>query len=436
MKPNILFMFADQMHGFAMNCMGTEDIHTPHLDELARSGALFRNAYSNAPVCTPFRINLMSGRYGAQTDALRNEAKIPNGTRTLADCLNDGGYRTSYVGKWHNGATGNVFIPPELRGGFQEFIGYQCYNDYLKNIRFFDEVGNVDQREGHRTDITSDIAIERLDRLAQRDEPFALFVSYQNPHYPEQPSPEYAAMYEGKAIRRRPNCQEIDPFVGTASPPSPRPFGKDPNFQRYGNNLDQYLRDYYAMVTQLDANVGRMLHELEKRGLRDNTVIVFTSDHGDLQGSHGLKNKGRPWEESTRIPLIVDLPQGAEGVVLDELVSGIDIAATLVDLAGEETPGSFEGASFAPLARGEPQQWDRPVFSELRNWAMVRHGDLKLTAGKPEDGARGDLEPQTLFDLGRDPYEMDNVLDDPNYTDERERLSRLLREWWEHVSKA
>ena len=427
MPLNILFLFADQMHGFAMGCMGNPDIQTPHLDRLARDGILFRNTYSNAPVCTPFRATLISGRYGSQTDTLRNGAHVPEGTRTIAGALNDGGYRTGWVGKWHLGATGNVPVPPELRADFTEFIGYQCYNDFLHGVKFYDEDGTEHVYDHHRTEVTTDIAIERLERM--KDDPFALFVSYQNPHYPEQPAWEYDRMYHGKTLTRRPNAVDIDPYTRTHSPPSPKPKENDPLYQRYGNDLDEYLRQYYAMVTQLDANIGRVREALDRLGLADNTAIVFTSDHGDMQGSQGLQNKGLPWEESSRIPLVVYVPNGAKGVVSDDLISGVDFFATCLDWAGCSPEPSCEGDSFAAQALGNTKLMNRPVFSEMRPWCMVREGAFKLVADK---------DPFTLthlFDLESDPYEMTNLLNMPEHMEVQNRLSTLLTEWYHRVSE-
>jgi arylsulfatase A-like enzyme len=426
-KKNILFMFADQMHAFAMGCMGTDDIHTPHLDQLAKEGVLFRNCYSNAPVCTPFRAALVSGQYGSQTNTLRNQAYIPEGTRTLAGALNEGGYRTGWVGKWHLGATGNQWIPPELRADFSEFIGYQAYNDYLHGVKFFDETGKEHWYDRHRTDVTTDIAIERLEGM--KDGPFALFVSYQNPHYPEQPAFVYDKMYKGKTIKRRPNCEEVDPYTKTASPPSPKPVENDPLYQRYGNNLDEYLRAYYAMVTQLDANVGRMLDALDRLGLRENTVVMFTSDHGDMQGSHGLINKSLPWEESSHIPLVVRAPEGAQGAVVDDLVSGVDFFATCVDYAGLPPEPSVEGDSFAPMVVDPSKRLDRAIFSEMRPWCMVRKGAFKLVVQK--DG----FETTHLFDLENDPYEMNNLLGKIDYNEKQKELFEILKTWHQKVTK-
>src|SRR5690606_30270753 len=154
-------------------------------------------------------------------------------------------------------------------------------------------------------------------------QPFAMFVSYQAPHYPVQPSAKYEAMYRNTRITRRPNMVDIDPHTPTFSPLSPRPVEKDPDFLRVGNNLDEYLRLYYALVTQVDAGVGRLLDTLDELGLSDNTVVVFTADHGDLQGAHGLKNKTQPYEESAGIPLIVRTPDGPRQAESAALVTGI-----------------------------------------------------------------------------------------------------------------
>lgn len=422
---NILFIFADQMHGFAMGCMGDRQIHTPNLDRLAEEGVLFENTYSNAPVCTPFRGTLFTGRYASQTRIKNNESPVPVSERTLAGCLNEVGYRTSYVGKWHLGDKGNVWVKPELRAGFSDFLGYQCYNDFLDGVWFFDEDGSRVERPGHRTDVTTDLAIERLERVAE--DRFAMFVSYQTPHYPLQPSPEYEAMYEGVHIERRPNAVDIDPYTPTFSPRSPQPKELDPVYQKYGGSLDTYLRLYYAMITQLDANVGRLLSALDRLGLRESTAVIFTSDHGDMQGSHGLRNKGVHWEESTRIPLIVRAPGGQSGMRVPTPVSGIDFFPTCLDFAGAPLEPSAEGASLAPGVLGEDDLPERPVFAEERGWCMVRHGDYKYVARTP------DLEPLHLFDLESDPYEMKDLINREEHGSAAARLRAELLMWWEHV---
>ncbi len=156
-------------------------------------------------------------------------------------------------------------------------------------------------------------------------------------------------MYGDSIIQRRPNSKDIDPYTITHSPPSPIPKTLDPNFKKYGRNLNEYLRLYYAMITQIDANIGRSLEALDKWGLREKTVIVFASDHGDMQGAHGLKNKSLPYEESCGIPLIIQAPDGLKNIVSDALVSEIDFFPTFLEFAGISTKLNLPGRSFAPL---------------------------------------------------------------------------------------
>jgi arylsulfatase A-like enzyme len=418
---NIVFIFADQMHRYALRCMGTSDIHTPNLDRLAAEGLLFTNAYSNCPICGPFRINLFTGLYTCQTGTYRNGDRIPVDTPTLAGALNENGYRTSYVGKWHIGGAGNIPIPRELRGEFTDFIAYQCYNGFFNNVVFYDETNHPYAFDYHRTSVTTDLALERLEQIYPG--PFALFVSYQAPHYPEQPGPEYEALYHDVIVKRRPNSQEIDPYTRTYSPPSPQPPQLCPDYQRYGNNLDEYLRLYYGMVTQVDNEVGRLLEMLEQLGIADRSVVLCTSDHGDMQGSHGLKNKSLPYEESSGIPLIVRVPGGARGIVSDALVTGIDFFPTCLDYAGIPCSETMPGRSFAPLTRGEHQVLDGPVFSEMRDWAMVREGDWKLVMDR--DSCKATM----LFNLRDDPYEQSNLVQAEEYTDRITRLRQNILDW-------
>jgi len=421
---NILFIFADQMHRYALGCMGTPEIQTPNLDRLARQGTLFHNAYTNCPICTAFRINLLTGLHSGTTQTIGNNFPIPESCRTLPDALNDGGYRTSYVGKWHIGATGNVAIPRELRGGFTDFIGYQCYNGFRENVWFFDENNDKHVCDGHRTDVTTEIAVERLNGLADQDR-FALFVSYQAPHYPVQPGAPFDRMYAGVPITRRPNCGDVEPYTRTWSPPSPWPPDGCPDYRQYGGDLDGYIRRYYGMVSQIDAGVGRLLHTLEALGRVDDTVVVFTSDHGDMQGSHGRKNKCLPYEESSGIPLIVRVPGGAQGLVTDAVVSGVDFFPTCLDYGSLPAEPHLPGRSFAPLTRGQPQELIGPIFSEFGNWQMIRRGAYKLVV----EG--DDLVPSQLHNLEADPFEMDNLVAKSGHAERRTELRAEIVSWHE-----
>lgn len=423
---NLLFIFTDQQQRDALGCMGNADVDTPNLDALAARGVLFRRAYSNNPICTPFRINLMTGQYSCHTGCQNNQDRVPAGGPELASALEAGGLAASYVGKWHIGATGNGPIAPDLRAGFQRFIGYQCYNGFYQDVCFYDEAGREHRFEKHRTDATTDIAIGRLREIADR--PFALFVSYQAPHYPVQPAPQYADLYAGRTVTPRPNRGEVEPHTPTHSPKSPRPVENDPDYQRYGGNLDEYIRLYNAMVTQIDANVGRLLSALDHLGVADETAIVFTSDHGDMQGSHGQVNKCLPHEESAGIPLIAFAPGGASGAVCDVPVGCVDLFPTCLDLAGlaPDRPPT-DGGSLAAAIRGTGElDPSRPAFSERPQWCMVVQNGWKLVADRDEEM---NLTPTMLFDLDDDPHELTNRIADPAEAPRAEALLARLTEW-------
>lgn len=408
-RQNVLFIFADQMHAFAMGCMGNEDIDTPNLDRLAGQGTLFESCYTSNAVCTPYRAALVSGRYASQTGIMNNTtAPIPEGERTVADCLNESGVHTSYVGKWHIGGQGNEWVPPEIRGGFTDFIGYQCYNDFLYDIWFFDEEGKKHEYDKHRLTATTDIAIERLAKI--KDEQFAMFVSYQCPHAPVQPSVKYADMYRDRDIHVRPNFSELERPLSTQDS-AWKDWDRWPDYLKENDDTITYIRLYNAIVSQMDEQIGRLLDRIDAWGIADNTLVVFTSDHGDLQGSHGLKNKHVYYEESTRVPLIVRNPRGRQGEVIKEHIGTVDFLPALLDWCGAPSSPMAEGNSFIPLTEGKA--WNKKenvVFSEnmgggmYDSYLMLVQDNIKMVV------KRGSFEPICLFDLNSDPYEMNNLI--------------------------
>jgi arylsulfatase A-like enzyme len=354
---------------------------------------------------------------------------------TLPETLRDAGVYTSYVGKWHIGHSGNGPIPKELRPGFDAFIGYQAYNEFLNGVCFFDEADREHRFQQHRTDATTGVAIERMRRLPT-DRPFVMYVSYQAPHYPEQPGEGYEALHRDKAIEHRPNCQAIDPYTATYSPPSPTPPENDPNHQRYGHDLDEYIRLYNAMCTQVDAGFGRLLDELDRLGFADDTIVIYTSDHGDMQGSHGLKNKTHPYEESAGVPLIVRWPGGRRGEVSDQPVGSVDLVPTILEAVGVAAPSRFaaglDGRSIAGYLAGREAPPGFAVFSERPEWCLVRDGEWKLVADREESGG---MTPRMLFNLRADPYEMQDRLDDPAAAERLARLTPILRKWDQRVRR-
>lgn len=432
-RKNVLFVLADQLQAFALGCMGHPQILTPNLDALAAGGTLFTDAYVEFPVCTQYRGVLMTGQYGAQSGVIQFAQGPDPDTRCIADALNDHGLWTSYVGKWHLYEFFDTAVLPEQRCGFTRFIGYQSYNDYLNGVRFWDEDGTV--REilgGHRTTATADIAIERLREIPD-DQDFALFVSFLNPHYPLQPDPAFAALYRNTTIALRDNVQPPEQvFTPTYSPASPQPIETDPNYHRYGTSLELFWQQYAAMVTQLDHEVGRLLNELRVQGRHEDTLVIFTSDHGEMGGSHGRMNKGHWHEESVRVPMIVRSPAAPIGTTVSTPVSaGVDILPTVLDWLGAEPEPTAAGHSLVSMVETGTGQDRAPVFSEMAgqaDWVMIRDQAWKYVVSR-ETGAA-----IALHNLADDPTEMRNLLDDIHQLDSPTRqahahLDAAVQRW-------
>ena len=424
-RRNVLFLLADQLQAWALGCMGHPDITTPNLDALAAGGTLFSDAYVEYPVCTQYRGVLHTGRYGSQSGITEFGQGPAPGTPCLADALRGMGLWTSYVGKWHLYEFFDAPVQPQQRCGFERFVGYQSYNSYLSGTRFWDEELTPIELVGtHRTVATADLAIERLREIPD-DRDFAMFVSFLSPHYPLEPLPGFEAMYRGTDITLRPNVREPEQlFTPTWSPRSPRPIETDPNYQRYGRSIEDFWRFYAAMVSMLDHEIGRVLAELRALGRDDGTLVIFTSDHGEMGGSHGLMNK-RVWhEESVRVPFLVRCPGAPAARIATPISAGVDVWPSLVDWLGGDPDPRLPGESLMEMVRGGAARDHHPAVAELAGddgYVMVRDGDWKYVC------AHADGTPIALHDVSGDPYEQENVLGDaPEVV---ERLAERVVSW-------
>lgn len=426
MKKNIVMILTDQMHKYALGTFD-KNIKTPNLDRLSQESLCFENAYSNNPVCSPYRGCLFTGMYSCDNGVLDNNQAINDGIECMADRFNNSGYETSFVGKLHLEASGNKPIPKHLQYGFKHFMGYQCYNSFVDDVVFYDEDGNAHEFDDHRTDMTTKLGIDRMGMLADTDKSFLHIIFYQAPHYPEQPSDEFISLYKDEEVAYPPNYESIDPFIPTYSPPNIRPFEKCPNYIAYGNDMQAYKRMYNGMVSQIDKGVGRILSEIKELGIEDETLVLFSSDHGDLQGAHGLKGKREPYEESCGVPLIIKNPEVMEHKAIKKPVSGIDIYPTALAFAGIDIPGSLEGENV--LEFDDNDKKPRHVFSENhipndnKKWVMIRDERYKMTV-KMATG-----KPYLMFDMDSDPYEMNNIVDSTSYDAIKQRLLNELRIW-------
>lgn len=425
---NILIIFSDQQHKYALGKRNPL-YRTPNLDALADDGVMFTNAYSNNPVCGPFRGCLMTGLYTNHNGVINNNNPLLHNIPTMAGLLGESDWQTGFVGKWHLGGKGAGPIPSELRGGFNRFIGYQCYNGYdptppyRNRVAFFDENDEEHIYDAHRTDVTTSLAISMLEEMAVRPSPFCLLVGYQAPHYPEQPSEAFESLYSDTVFIVDKQSMSVEPYTPTFNPRSPEDISLCPDYRRYGGNMAEYKRLYAAMVTQVDHGVGNLIDSLKRLGVYDDTMIVFTSDHGDMQGSHGMKNKCLPYEQSAGIPMIVRMPNGRRAESSDLLVSGIDIFATVMEIAGIEC--NCDGHSFLKYVRGQSDQpFNDYVISQSyigeNKWQMIRTTTHKLVLRYPDN------MPIMLFDMLKDNDERENLIGEDIAS--HYELCELLRE--------
>lgn len=411
---NLLIVFTDQQHKFALGRMNPL-YQTPHLDALADDGVLFTNAYSNNPLCGPYRGCLMTGLLTSHNGLKLNNMPLPAGVPTLAGVLRSKDWQTGFVGKWHLGGRGTEPIPDEIRGGFERFKGYQMYNGfdpaapYHNRVAFYDEENVEHIYQEHRTEVTTRLACEMLDDIAASKKPFCMVVGYQAPHYPEQPLPQYEAQYQNTRFPVSEEAAGVEPYTPTFNPRSPEDRTQCPDYQRYGGNMAEYKRLYAAMVSQVDHGVGELIARLKQHNLYENTLIIYTSDHGDMQGSHGMVNKDVPYEMSAGVPFIVRCPNGRKACRSELLVSGVDIFATAMEMAGTDVQS--DGCSFLSYVQGtDNQPFRESIISESlhgeKAWQMIRDRQFKLVV------RHQDHKPMMLFDVLNDPEEKKNFINE------------------------
>lgn len=333
---------------------------------------------------------------------------LPVDQPTIAHRLNDAGYDTHYIGKWHlSGAPHkNRWVPPEQRGDFKHFMGWESHHvDHNAGLIWYDDPDRPRELRGHETDGLTDIVCEELENLGDQRAPFFMTVSYQAPHAPCSPPGTEMQRYNNSVLDDPPNT------------------GRDSWFKNIGWNADygveEFRKRYFGEISHLDTAFGRILGALDKTGLAENTIVIFTSDHGDMAGSHSLFGKGVMFDESVRVPLLFRLP-GAKARRVDSPVSTVDLFATILDMAGVDARGEGEGRSLLPCMNGEPHP-TTDVFIEYNDDCIVR-GDLKLITRRNED------EVDYCFDLTNDPYELNNLAERLDHR-KRDSLLSSLNQW-------
>lgn len=413
--PNLLFVLTDQWRAQATGYAGNPDVQTPRLDKLARESVVYSNAVSNCPVCSPFRASLITGQYPLTHGVFLNDLQMNTKAVSFAQAYKQAGYETGYIGKWHLDGNGrSSYIPPERRQGFNYWKVLECTHNYNRSAYY---AGNDPTKRiwpGYDAIAQTDDAVTYLQRRANDGHPFALFISWGSPHAPYRTGPkELVDKYDKMTLSLRDNipADDLDKAQKTTA-------------------------GYYAHITALDNCMGKLMDTLAATGLDRNTIVVFTSDHGDMLHSRGVLKKQRPWDESIRIPFILRCPVGwkTKPKTIQAPISVPDVMPTVLGMSQMDIPASCEGQDRSPeiLGAAAPPE-DRAALimcpSPFGQWAR-RHG------GKEYRGVRTkrytytrDLNgPWLLYDNQADPYQQTNLIDNPAYSRLQKKLELQLQE--------
>ncbi|MDX2415560.1 MAG: sulfatase [Bacteroidales bacterium] len=411
-KPNIVYVLVDQMRAQATGYSGDPNLigRTPNIDRIAESGINFRNAVSVCPVCTPYRASLLTGQYPTTTGMFFNDIHLPEESLTMAEIFKKEGYSTAYIGKWHLDGMGRMaFTPPERRQGFDYWKGLECSHEYNNLPYYTGGDTSMHHWEGYAPYAKTKDAIAYIEQHAKEENPFLLFVSYAAPHFPHDTAPE-----ELKLL-----FSEEEIILG----------------ENVGRDMEERARKesvgYYAHIVAIDSCIGELQKALKQNGIFENTIFVFTSDHGEMMGAHSVRPKLKQlaYAESVRIPFLLKYPAifENENIVVNSPINTPDILPTLLDLVNITVPKSVEGISMAG-AISSPSDFDDKA-------ALIM--SVSPFDNKENDEYRGiyterytyieNLEgPWMIFDNEEDPYQMNNLVNNPKYKDLEKELKGLL----------
>ena len=428
-RPNVLIIQPDQHRADVMGCAGNAIVETPNLDKLAAEGVRFTNAASASPVCCPFRATMQTGLYIHEHGVYENGIQLNYDFKSIAEIFVKNGYETGYIGKWHldgffpddENGVGGFIEPGAPRQGWQEWYGYEKSHEFLDVWKYNENKEKI-QVEGYDWEPTwhTDMALDFIKRKTEKDQPWCYYIAYGPPHKPEQCLPEFLEMYDSDTFELPPGSENMN--------------------AKTIKELREVLQMYYAQVTAVDFEIGRLQKGLKELNINDNTIIIYVSDHGDVLGSNNqeivkkyietnrnlsntIRTKGKPFSTAFRIPFIVSAPNiKVQGLESDALVSSVDLVPTILELAGIEVPEYMQGLSMADwITKGEgPEQ---PyiylgLHSTKNAWRAVWDGKYMLSL----------LDYQLFYDYKNDPFETDNLFANPEASEKKKEYETKLIE--------
>lgn len=434
-RPNVIWIFGDQHRAHALSYRGDPNVFTPNIDNLAREGTRFDCAVAGAPWCSPFRGALLTGTYPHQNGVTKTPSPLRPTIPTIAEPFNDAGYHTAYVGKWHlDGANAREhYVPPERRGKFQYWMGYENNNNQNECYVYGADGETPRRLDEYETDGLTSLLLDHLaGHVDDREDyqPFFAVLSVQPPHNPYVPptNPQRGARrIHPSEIRLRRNVPDV-PWI------------------RERAALDH--AGYYAMVENLDDNVGRVRNALKEMGIDRETYLIFFSDHGDMLWSHAQSGKSSPWEESIRIPFVIGKVGGSYNMrtgSTDAVINHVDIAPTTLGLCGLPVPDSMVGHDYSGYCipndaaefKGKPDRASEPDSAYLQQIPRKMHAHTVNEAWRAvvmRDGWKYACTPGNdwlLFNTADDPYEQANYVYNKAFEKEKARCHQRLAQWIE-----
>lgn len=429
-RPNVIWIFSDQHRAQALSCNGDPNLRTPHLDRMSANGTNFHRAVCGFPLCCPFRGSLLTSRYPHEC-VPGHEHPLPPDMPTIATELRRHGVRTAYFGKWHldgfherTGRAALHIVPPGRRGDFETWIGYDN-NNAQWDCHVCGGTGDETRQwklEGYETDGLTDLLIDYVDaqgrdRAAGDGAPFFAVLSVQPPHNPYVAPAEWMARHNPATVRLRPNVPAV-PWVE--------------------ERARRDLAGMYAMIENLDWNIGRIQDALRRNGIAEDTHVLFFSDHGDMHGSHGQFLKTCPWEEALRVPFIASRGDNVYELQVgrpDVVPNHVDFAPTTLGLFGIEKPGWMRGFDYSGWHRRDRPRGEAPDSAFIQSVVPTGHGD---SVDRPwrgvvtRDGWKYvclEHQPWLLFNLREDPCEQVNLAHNTRFGADRKRLHERLARW-------
>ena len=432
-KPrNVVFILSDDHRYDFMGFLNKPKfLKTPNMDRMAREGAYIKYATVSTALCSPSRASILTGQFAHRHGVVDNNSRVPAGTRFFSQDLQKAGWQTAFMGKWHMGHASD-----EPRPGFHKWISFKGQGVYFNPT--FNIDGKRVKRQGHVSDLLTEYALDWLKNERDQDKPFLLYLSHKAVHGMFEPAKRHLGKYDDVKLeypKSMANTEEN--YKG-----KPRWVKEQRNswhgvdHMYHGQmDFDTFYRRYCETLLSVDESIGRVIKYLEGNNLAEDTLVMYMGDNGFVFGEHGLIDKRHMYEESMRVPFLAWCPGMIEpGSVIEELIQNIDIAPTVMDVAGLGTPERMDGQSFLPILQGKKTPWRDNAFYEYyweRNFPHTPTTHGVRTNRYKYIHYHGIWDIDELYDLRNDPEEMNNLIDSPEHQDLIKQLNNRMFEWLE-----